>query len=404
MPLAKKKVVASKTKALKASGTSSRTTYARQKTSPRATKGAKPKSKAGKKNESVAAIHFKLDKDITQFDSAEDANAFFDKLPKKTKNNSEVVFFASQEEYNEYAELLTNTEESEEKQDADITIPEVAVVTPQKASKSNPYKTTPPIKQEFSAGALDVSPVKGSLRHRLKQKAATSGSRFKIHWFIGAPAFAKHNVILYEFQDAKSDFNHWCHKPSDWQDLFSEDQLAPKNQQELHPWLHGNKACTLRNPNALTGDQPKTITRVNKGSNVTYELTAYGLYSLVPKSHDQDTTIDLVRKAWQGIVFKDEPQRCYHDMMMANSKSEYVQKETQPSSVNTKAHYWNQLKGGLDHIVVEMHNSLDEVFMRKDINDILIDIFGLTHKEVLNEDFDTDPMRAHSIRQFALRH
>ena len=72
---------------------------------------------------------------------------------------------------------MTNTEESEEKQDADITIPEVAVVTPQKASKSNPYKTTP-IKQEFSAGALDVSPVKGSFRHRLKQKAATSANDF----------------------------------------------------------------------------------------------------------------------------------------------------------------------------------------------------------------------------------
>ena len=152
------------------------------------------------------------------------------------------------------------------------------------------------------------------------------------------------------------------------------------------------------------GINPRLLQGSTKGSNVTYELTAYGLYSLVPKSHDQDTTIDLVRKAWQGIVFKDEPQRCYHDMMMANNKSEYVQKETQPSSVNSKAHYWNQLKGALDHIVVEMHNSLDEVFMRKDINDILIDIFGLTHKEVLNEDFDTDPMRAHSIRQFALRH
>ena len=59
MPLAKKKVVASKTKALKASGTSSRTAYAKRKPSPRAAKGGKPKSKAGKNNESVAAIHFK---------------------------------------------------------------------------------------------------------------------------------------------------------------------------------------------------------------------------------------------------------------------------------------------------------------------------------------------------------
>ena len=238
----------------------------------------------------------------------------------------------------------------------------------------------------------------------MKQKAATSGSRFKIHWFVGVPTFAKHNVILYEFQDAKSDFNHWCHKPNDWQDLFSEDKLAPKNQQEFHPWLHGNIACTLRNPNALAGDQAKTITRVNKGSNVTYELTAYGLYGLLPMSHNQDTAIDLLRKAWQGIVFNDEPQRCYHDMMMVNSKSEYVQKETQPSSVNAKAHYWNQLKGALDHIVFEMHNSLDEVFMKKDINDILIHMFDLNHKEVLNEDFDQDPVKANSIRQFALRH
>ena len=88
-------------------------------------------------------------------------------------------------------------------------------------------------------------------------------------------------------------------------------------------------------------------------------------------------------------------------MMMANSKSEYVQKQTQPRSVNTKAHYWNQLKGALDHIVFEMHNSLDEAFMRQDINDILIHMFGLTHIEVLNEDFDTDPKWAHSICPFA---
>ena len=81
-----------------------------------------------------------------------------------------------------------------------------------------------------------------------------------------------------------------------------------------------------------------------------------------------------------------------------------VQKETQPSSVNAKAHYWNQLKGALDHIVFEMHNSLDEVFMKKDINDILIHMFDLNHKEVLNEDFDQDPVKANSIRQFALRH
>ena len=42
MPPAKKKVVASKAKALKASGASSRTAYGKQKTSPRATKGTKP--------------------------------------------------------------------------------------------------------------------------------------------------------------------------------------------------------------------------------------------------------------------------------------------------------------------------------------------------------------------------
>ena len=49
-------------------------------------------------------------------------------------------------------------------------------------------------------------------------------------------------------------------------------------------------------------------------------------------------------------------------------------------------------------------NSLDEVFMKKDINDILIHMFDLNHKEVLNEDFDQDPVKANSIRQFALRH
>ena len=407
MPPTKKKVIATKPKATKIGTTRATTQRKRavhEPSSSRSTKVATLKSKAGKKNATVAAIHFKMERDITQFKTVEDANAFFEKLPKKTKNNSEVVFFSSQEEYNEYAEVVANTNESEDEEVTDLGQNEVAVVTPQKQPKNNPYKTSPPIKQEYLVSSLDVSPIKGSLRHRLKQKAATSGSRFKIHWFVGVPTFAKHNVILYEFQDAKSDFNHWCHKPNDWQDLFSEDKLAPKNQQEFHPWLHGNIACTLRNPNALAGDQAKTITRVNKGSNVTYELTAYGLYGLLPMSHNQDTTIDLLRKAWQGIVFNDEPQRCYHDMMMVNSKSEYVQKETQPSSVNAKAHYWNQLKGALDHIVFEMHNSLDEVFMKKDINDILIHMFDLNHKEVLNEDFDQDPVKANSIRQFALRH
>ena len=320
-----------------------------------------PSSELAKKATPAAAvvgIFFRETLEMTTFENAEDAEAFHLKLPRSTRSKSDVVFFHSQGECDDY---ITNM-----KLDTKTSPPPV---TPEKQSlprlnvtikQENPYKKS-------SAVATST----GALYQKLQSRKQTYGSRFKLHVFVTTPDRASAKVYMYEFQETKADFNHWCHKPITWAYVFESDEECAPQDQQFEEWLHGQQACVVRDPRATTEETPKQI--VKRGRQGDYTITNFGLYGLVPLTCTDDDVIAMLRNSWTKIVDSDEAQLCYHSMIEA--ESDKVFQATKPLSSDPKCHYWNQVKGAIDSVVVETHHSLDEVFMKPEIDTILASLF-----------------------------
>ena len=108
--------------------------------------------------------------------------------------------------------------------------------------------------------------------------------------------------------------------------------------------------------------------------------------------------VAMLKLAWTKIFESDEAQLCYHSLMKTSDK---LHSATTPISSEPSAHYWNQLRGAIDTVAVETHHSLDEVFMRRQVHNILESIFGLSGEDVVREKYADDPQMQLEIRTFA---
>ena len=338
----------------------------------------------GTPSPSIVGIFFKETREMTTFENQEDAQAFHSKLPRSARCKSQVVFFSSQQECQEY---ITGYETQPKSPPPPVTPEKPTLPRLQVAIKQeNPYKKP-------SAATKST----GALYKKLQSRKQTYGSRLKLHMFLVTPSGALAKVYLYEFQETKSDFNHWCHKPHTWSYVFQSDEECAPHDRQFDEWLHGQLACEIRDPRALMEETPKQI--VKKGKQGDYTIISFGLYGLVPVSSTQDDVIAMLKNAWTRVVDSDEAQLCYHSMIEA--ESDKVFQATKPLSLDPKCHYWNQLKGAIDNIVVETHHSLDEVFMKSQIDTILQSMFGLSPTEVANQQYSSDPQKQLEIRRFA---
>ena len=360
-----------------------------KKPGPRAKK-APSTSPAGKlsKDESITSdvvgIFFKETHEMTTFENKQDAQAFHSKLPRSARSKSELVFFASQEECDDYIQSTKHPIKSPP-----------PPVTPEKSSlprlsvaikQENPYKK--PSATMTSSGALFK---------KLQSRKQTYGSRFKLHVFHSYPEGVSAKVYMYEFQETKADFNHWCHKPITWSCVFQSDEECAPADRQFDEWLHSQQACEVRDPRSLLEETPKQI--IKRGRQGDYTITNFGLYGLVPVSSTEDDIIAMLKNAWSKVVDSDEAQLCYHSMI--ETESEKVYQATKPLSLDPKCHYWNQLKGAIDTIVVESHHSLDEVFMKTQIDTVLSSILDLSGTDIANQQFSVDPQEQLRIRRFA---
>ena len=387
MPPAKKRAVKAKTSAKKVSspkkgaskGNKTLSTSPSGK-SPATSKEPSPTTEI----KEIVGIFFEETCEMTTFENTEDAQAFHLKLPRSARSKSKVVFFSSQEECNDYI----NSMSPEPKSTPPPVTPEKASVPRLKVQikQENPYAKAPPASKSSSA-----------LLKKLQTLKQTYGCRMKLHVFHTTPAGAAAKVYMYEFQETRADFNHWCHKPHVWAYVFQSDEECQPHERQFDDWFHGQQACEVRDPRALMEEAPKKI--VKRGKQGEYTITSFGLYGLVPSSSTQDDIIAMLKNAWIKVVESDEAQLCYHSMI--ESESDKVFQATKPLSMDAKSHYWNQVKGAIDNIVVESHHSLDEVFMKTQIDTILSSLFDLSGSDIANQHYSDNPQEQLGIRQFA---
>ena len=346
-----------------------------------ASDSSKAKTPAG-----IVGIFYKDSKEMVTFENADDAKAFHLKLPRTTRSTSEVVFFTDQAECTAFIEASSSQK-----------APPVASnpVTPEKRimprlapaiKLESPYQTTKP-----SAKATG-----GALYNKLQNRRQTYGSRFKVHWFSCLPDGATARPFAYQFQDMQQDFNHWANKPPTWVYIWENDEESPPHERQFDDWLHGQQWCLVRDPHALIGDEPRKIKKTGKQG--PYTINDLALYGLVPITCSADELVAMLKLAWTKIYESDEAQLCYHSLMKTSDK---LHSATTPISSEPSAHYWNQLRGAIDTVTVETHHSLDEVFMRRQVNNILESIFGLSGEDVVRQKFAEDPQMQLEIRSFA---
>ena len=379
---------------------------------------------------------------LQRFEDEDAANTFRDAMIPLLRSETQILTFASEEEYSskkhsmeetrkqqdnivkrkedEFIETCKRLEQvqqdynelkqtrqsdisrSDNKNDSAVVSPSPAKKPPiaSPAENNNPLPTWEEldIKQETTSISTNNGRSKHALlKELLEHSVAGEGMEIVIHTFTDIPQTSKACVIMYDFIDTtkktNTDVVHWCHRPFAWERIFKKDrELKMRGEKQCYSdWMHQHRACFIRASHL--GNVKKQYTAGSKSK--PYKLDLVSLYAIIEKGLTDKEIKERITSNWKAIVEDEDTQQLYHAVIVGTSASERLREETQPvdrKSVDPKKRtpqYWTRMQGCFNNIRVQNHSFLNEKFMDDDIKPILLLLF---HGIISDENF-TQPWR-----------
>jgi hypothetical protein len=261
------------------------------------------------------------------------------------KKNNSITSVSQKKKKNKNTETKTALNNSD---DIINTVP--VIITPTKKFKSPPLP--------ISATPV-VSMSSGNRNDNLQLKIAARSSSAIIYRFISGGAF---DVITFDVTSTDSGESIWTHSTSAWEDCFLLDttDTISVSLQKGNDFLHLFRKVQHR---GTEGGENAVKTHTTKNGKI---IQKWILYRLIDNEMTDD---DIKQSLLQWVDFVEEPKvrEMYHAYATErNAHSAFAQ------SINkSNGGYWNTLKACATYAKITQKSFLSQVFMDKDIFNIV---------------------------------
>ena len=351
---------------------------------------------------SKAFIVYRQTGETVEFDNIEDAEKHYKKLLLSQRALCDVKTFETEAEFKALKENIVvqdSSDESDENVQTEARKP--PAVTPERAlPKLN--RSTNSSSTTAVGASLSVAQKSRHIYAALQKSIPQTGASFKIHYFPNTPDLAKGSIVFLEFVDKRSDFNHWLHKPDAYEHMLEADEALEPDQQMFPKNMYGLKSSCLRNTVYTDEYTPKTQEKVMASNKSTYTIKAMGLYFVVPLGLSDDALKTYIHEMWTKVVSSPDIPDVYLFTLQTMGVSTTVQNALKNKQ---NSPYWNQLRGSLNPKKMAMvkHYTLDEIFLRPDLDNIMSTIFDIPMDDVTQGIYSEDEAAQHTMYHFGFK-